>query len=336
MKYFIICINVLQINCLLYPGDRCTFGNDKHGVCTSIYDCEQAILKLRSGVRPIHCGFDRSTPIVCCPSEKNLSAEKCREYIDQAARDITRIVGGLDVLTPKEYPHMAAIGYGNASEPLFKCGGSLISENYVLTAAHCIETNYGKAKLVQLGDVFLNSKIAAIYTINKTITHPDYTAGSTYNDIALLKLNKTVEFTQYIQPACLSYPKFTKRDLEKLTATGWGLTEYGGSASDRLMKVEIQTFDLDECNKNYKISRRLSTGIQQEIQLCAGGRNVVKDTCQGDSGGPLQKLLPETLLHMHLIVGITSFGKTCGIANVPGVYTRVSYFLPWIENVVWT
>lgn len=336
MKVFVVCVLTLgAIDCLLYPGDECILPTEERGVCTSIHDCEPVVLKLRAGVIPKNCGFEGNTPIVCCPTEKNLSAEKCKEIIERAPRDLQRIVGGVEVLNAKEYPHMAAIGYGDLEKPEFKCGGSLVSEKFVLTAAHCVYTKFGKAQVVQFGDIELYGYIGIRYGVEKRITHPEYIFSSTYYDIALLKLNQTVHFTQEIQPACLSYPDLSSRDLKGLTATGWGLTQFAGASSDHLLKVNMEVFDLEACIKEFKVSRRLANGIQEDSQLCAGGKGVVGDTCQGDSGGPLQKQLPLPLLHVHLIVGVTSFGKTCGVANIPGVYTKVSYYLPWIESVIW-
>lgn len=85
------------------------------------------------------------------------------------------------------------------------------------------------------------------------------------------------------------------------------------------------------CNMTYsRGNRKLSRGILDDSQFCAGGGK--SDTCQGDQGGPVQ-ILVKSPHCMYQIVGITSFGKACFI--VPGVYTRVSYFVPWIEKTVW-
>lgn len=89
-----------------------------------------------------------------------------------------------------------------------------------------------------------------------------------------------------------------------------------------------------ECNQTFKRSRKLPSGIV-ESQMCAGNRGGGhQDTCQGDSGGPLQVVTPGNICSFH-IVGVTSFGKSCGIRNSPGVYTRVASYLDWIEGIVW-
>lgn len=102
--------------------------------------------------------------------------------------------------------------------------------------------------------------------------------------------------------------------------------------SDNLLKVDLNIFENNECKNLFQADRRLSEGIVTE-QLCAGVPGQVKDTCLGDSGGPLQVILPENPC-VQYIVGITSFGKYCG-GKAPGVYTRVSSYIDWIENIVW-
>lgn len=135
----------------------------------------------------------------------------------------------------------------------------------------------------------------------------------------------------YARPACLN----TDPDIiatEEMIATGWGHTELFGNNSPILMEVELEQFSTAECSNTYKPAKTLPSGIIGESQMCAGSRTEVKDTCNGDSGGPLQVYHKE-IKCMFKIVGVTSFGQGCGIAGVPGVYTRVSNYLDWIESI---
>lgn len=136
-------------------------------------------------------------------------------------------------------------------------------------------------------------------------------------------------FNEFVRPACLWHKDHI--DMEQAVATGWGVTKFGGQKSDDLLKVSLNLFSLDECKKLYGRHRRIPKGILAS-QLCAGSRTG-EDTCQGDSGGPIQ-IMAKGNSCLFYIVGITSFGKSCA-SNSPGVYTKVSSYLNWIEEVVW-
>ncbi|XP_044262358.1 venom protease-like [Tribolium madens] len=286
--------------------------------------------------RPTTIPFPVPTiPTQTPPTRVSAATTKCEEYkhrIKKRASVVTYIFGG-SASQSREFPHMAALGYGQPIEWL--CGGSLISERYVLTAAHCLATsNLGELVKVRLGDLDLQSVAddaqAQDYTVSQKIIHPNYHAPAQYDDIALIKLDKDVQFSPSIAPICLE--TLTNLPNYNFIATGWGKTEVEGPQSDILMKVDLEYFSNQICRQNYAnvASEYLSKGIDDKSQICAGSRTTEKDTCQGDSGGPLQ-----IRIDVLYLVGITSFGKICGIPNSPGVYTRVSYYVPWIEKIVW-
>ncbi|KAJ3641626.1 hypothetical protein Zmor_028122 [Zophobas morio] len=271
-------------------------------------------------------------------SVANSAEAKCEEYkhrVKKRASIITYVFGGTAYLG-KEFPHMAILGYGIPEKIDWLCGGSLISDQFVLTAAHCLVTsNLGDLIRVRLGELDLQSVSDDAnpqdFGISGKIVHPNYHPPSQYNDIALLKLDRQVQFSDYIAPICLQ----VNRNLPNANfiATGWGRTELGGSQSDILMKVDLEYFPNEVCQRNYDdvALESLSRGIVDDTQICAGSRQEEKDTCQGDSGWPLQ--IRDDALYL---VGITSFGKACGVVNSPAVYTRVSYYVPWVEGIVWS
>lgn len=115
-----------------------------------------------------------------------------------------------------------------------------------------------------------------------------------------------------------------------MIASGWGRTKATGKLSDKLRKVSLRPITMDECREIYLPHRKIPFGIMSG-QLCALGNG---DTCFGDSGGPLQVLL-DPKLDSYYIVGITSFGRGCASTGMPGVYTRVTPYLDWIESIVW-
>ncbi|XP_028145420.2 serine proteinase stubble-like [Diabrotica virgifera virgifera] len=278
-----------------------------------------------------------TSPVVPQPLNR-ISQEKCIEYSSsrRSARksQVTVFIIGGQSSKQKEFPHMAALGYGVKSENQWLCGGSLISENYVLTAAHCLTApSLGAVQYVRLGTTTLQTETldSADYNVVRRIPYPTYVNGRQYDDIALLQLDRPVQFTEYIQPICL----FASTDLSnvQLTATGWGKTSNYGSIAKDLQKVDLDYVPNDVCQKAYSIIPKdeLPYGIIDTSQLCGGTQDGSKDTCQGDSGGPLQVQQDGRLY----IVGITSFGIGCGKPGIPGVYTRVSNYLPWIEQTVW-
>ncbi|CAH0396141.1 unnamed protein product, partial [Bemisia tabaci] len=272
-------------------------------------------------------------PLAIDSEPESLLLENCPQ------NSVSLIVGGKEAVL-NEFPHMVALGYKNRGRLTYNCGGTLISENFVLTAAHCIGTSLGKPVQVRLGELILNNEDDGASPVDvrveQTTVHPDYRDDQKYNDIALVRLEREVSFSNSIRPACLHQQRDLSRS-ELPVATGWGTTDYGGKRSDALLKVGLSVINNTLCNRLYDKERRTAGSLERgisESMLCAGKLEGGKDTCLGDSGGPLGIPHPDSKCQ-HYIVGITSFGKVCGQENSPGVYTRVSSYLPWIENIVW-
>lgn len=264
-------------------------------------------------------------PLLTVPDPTEYNFAKCDHD------GVALIVGGKPA-APGEFPFMAAIYFDDGE---WKCGGTLISERFVLTAAHCFKHNNRPTK-VKLGVLFLNkpdeSGDLTEIEIDRIITHPGYRPPKKYNDIALLKLKKDVIFTKFVRPACLwSQPSTNER---KAVATGWGMTSYGGENSEGLLKVALDLLDMSKCRRTYGVDKKhLPNGVVGTM-ICAGDLKGKKDTCQGDSGGPLLITQPNNNC-IHHVIGVTSFGITCAAPNTPGIYTKVSDYIPWIEKVVW-
>lgn len=117
------------------------------------------------------------------------------------------------------------------------------------------------------------------FAVSATFGHPEYKRPSRYNDISLIKLERTVHFNEYINPACLEYRTL---DNVGLIATGWGKTSYAGDSSPHLMKVDLEEVKNSECRQSYSeiaSKQLLPNGIWGETQICAGGGGEAKDTC---------------------------------------------------------
>lgn len=107
----------------------------------------------------------------------------------------------------------------------------------------------------------------------------------------------------------------------------------GGKPSTGLLKADLTLVANSVCSAGYIGESSLVDGILPS-QICAGDETGERDTCQGDSGGPLQVVTWLNFQRIYHVIGITSFGRGCATTQ-PGVYTRVSYYLDWIESVVW-
>ncbi|KAF6198849.1 hypothetical protein GE061_006872 [Apolygus lucorum] len=193
----------------------------------------------------------------------------------------------------------------------------------------------GPAKYARIGDLDTLSDTDGakpeVLDIVRRVNHPGYRGIQLYNDIALYKLAKNVNLSPYIRPICL--PVSQNDDLStSAIATGWGHTEWSGRSTNMLQKVNLDIVNGRTCNESYNdVRAQLPVGISESLMLCANAEG--KDTCQGDSGGPLQIAL-RTPYCMYSQIGVTSFGRACASGN-PGVYTRVSAYVPWIESIVW-
>uniref|UniRef100_A0A182QPH2 Peptidase S1 domain-containing protein n=1 Tax=Anopheles farauti TaxID=69004 RepID=A0A182QPH2_9DIPT len=232
----------------------------------------------------------------------------------------------------REFAHMAAVGWTKADGTIgWNCGGSLIWENYVLTAAHCAaDENNVAPDVVRLGDINLydssDDQYAQQLKIVEIIRHPEHRFSSRYHDIALLRLEKNVTLHDTVAPGCLWNDE--EIPFPTMEATGWGSTGFGQANTPILLKVSLSVVRKAECESYYSASRGLRNGLQ-DYQLCAG--DIKMDTCPGDSGGPLQMKLLANAKMTPFIIAVTSFGSVCG-QSAPGVYMKVSSYIPWIRS----
>ncbi|XP_045137970.1 trypsin-like isoform X2 [Portunus trituberculatus] len=239
--------------------------------------------------------------------------------------NLNRIVGGQEVNPKNKYPWQVGLKMSNGRN--YWCGGSIINDRYVMTAAHCIygmsSTNSGL--MVGVGDHNMYqtsddvSGATRLVAVERIIQHPDYNTRTLDNDIALLKLSETLDLTQYKEVGAVCLPADDSKTYagELATASGWGTTSSGGSQPSTLYEVVVPI--LEPSCWGMSVTANM---------LCAGLEEGGKDTCQGDSGGPLY--VEENSVRVQ--VGITSWGYGCADANSPGVYARVSKYVSWIQQ----
>ncbi|XP_055943185.1 proclotting enzyme-like [Argiope bruennichi] len=247
----------------------------------------------------------------------------------------TRVVGG-QVAEKGGWPWMAVVFVekrNGARSP--DCGGALVTDRHVVTAAHCVVTGRGSTTMnpnqlsVRLGahDLRQNNEPDAVdIPVESVRRHEQFDPRTYKNDIAVLRLRRPVQFSNHTSPVCLPYDSLRNDDLtgKTSTVTGFGTTSFNGPSSDVLMEASFDIQDQEMCRRAYERELNIT-----DVYLCAGTADGSKDSCQGDSGGPLVTIGKEG---RYYLVGVVSFGKLCAQPGYPGVYTRVTKFLDWLRT----
>ncbi|KAJ4920780.1 hypothetical protein JOQ06_022786 [Pogonophryne albipinna] len=228
----------------------------------------------------------------------------------EVAAEDDKIVGGYEC-TPHSQPHQVSVNIGY----LF-CGGSLVNENWVVSAAHC----YKSRIVVRIGEHHIgvtegNKQFISSLSV---ITHPYYDRYSLMNDIMLIKLSKPATLNQYVQPVAL--PSSCAPAGTMCTVSSWGNTMSSTADGNRLQCVTIPILSYEDCDNSYP-------GMTDNTMFCAGYLEGGKDSCQGDSGGPV--------VCDGELQGVVSWGYGCAEKNHPGV-SKVCVKTEWLRNTMAT
>ncbi|KAL1772963.1 tissue-type plasminogen activator [Sigmodon hispidus] len=248
-----------------------------------------------------------------------------------------RIKGGLftDITS---HPWQAAIFVKNKRFPgeSFLCGGVLISPCWVLSAAHCFVERFSPHLLkVVLGRTYrvVPGDEEQAFEIEKYIVHEKFDDDTYDNDIALLQLRsdsyQCAQESNSVGTACLPEPNLQLPDWTECELSGYGKHEETSPFySERLKEAHVRLYPASRCTPKYLSNKTITNNMLCAGDTRSGGNQDLHDACQGDSGGPLVCMVNE---HMTL-VGIISWGLGCGQKDVPGVYTKVSNYLDWIQD----
>jgi secreted trypsin-like serine protease len=227
-----------------------------------------------------------------------------------------RIVGG-EKTDISQHPWQVALQFKGT----FFCGGSIIAERWVLTAAHCFQFSASGADWRAKAGATNHQTAGSWADVEQVIVHQKYDPKTFENDIALIQL-KAPAAGRVIPLANAGLAISTGQPLE---VTGWGATKEGGGASIELIKASIPYVDTTKCNESASYGGRIGSAM-----ICAGQREGGVDSCQGDSGGPLVWRTPNG----PVLVGVVSWGEGCARKLKYGIYARVSSFRDWIDRTV--
>nr|AAC39131.1 midgut-specific serine protease 2 [Stomoxys calcitrans] len=224
-----------------------------------------------------------------------------------------RIVNGV-ATTIEEHPYQVSLQGLSGSH---FCGGSIISEDIVVTAAHCMQSHSASEFKVRLGSTQYNTG-GELVEVKAFKFHENYNSGTMKNDVAVIKLARPVK-----ESATIRFVKLADKTPATGTpavVTGWGTTCFMAcnTLPKTLQKVVVDIVDEKTCaSSEYKYGSKI-----KPTMVCAYAED--KDACQGDSGGPL--------VAGGKLVGVVSWGKGCALPAIPGVYADVPSLRTWIEK----
>lgn len=235
----------------------------------------------------------------------------------------SRIVGGKPA-SPPDWPFIVAL-FSNEIGPF--CGGSIISDRWILTAAHCVSGTFDVSTLNIRRPRPDGTPAGERAKVIKTLVHPDYVDAPLGSDVALLKLDHplAIQTSQFAITATKTTEKSFGFAGVCAATGGWGATRQGGNVSKILRDVDVPIISDEDCRAMQGSRYNAATHI------CAGYKQGSKDSCQGDSGGPIIVRAGPTGF---LLVGVVSFGNGCAQPDAPGFYSRVSTYRDWVFKTI--
>jgi len=233
------------------------------------------------------------------------------------------VIGGDDA-KPGAWPWQVGL---HTSRGGFFCGGTLITPEWVVTAAHCISTLNPSNYVLRLGDHnrYRNEGTEQNIGASRVIKHPSYDSRRINNDIALIKLSRAAKINDRVSPACLPEANYIVPPGTTCYITGWGKIRHPGSSHHTLQQAKISPVSESDCK------RKNGYGITRQM-LCAGVPGTRLGGCHGDSGGPF---VCKDSDGFWVLQGAVSWGSTdCNAQRMFTVFARVAVFREWINQYV--
>lgn len=223
------------------------------------------------------------------------------------------------------------IGMRTCAKCRISCGGTLIDDEWVVTAAHCVANLSPQDIFLVAGEVDQDvvSRNEQHFKCKRIIIHDEYAIDAAYDkDIALLQLDKYAVFDDHVRPLCLPDSSRVLTDQDLCTVTGYGSVKQAGPKSSVLLQANVKIVHRTKCKQTYmKLSP--PKAVTQNM-VCAGYDRGGTDACQGDSGGPLT-CFPRGSTKF-ILGGIVSWGVGCAKPNKYGVYSNVAALTTWIKE----
>lgn len=243
----------------------------------------------------------------------------------------SRIVGGEEA-SADAAPFIASLQWATQERRQHFCAAAIISEEYILTAAHCIQAlpSDSLIKVVAGGTHLRNEDVnQQVRFVERIVIHPDFTGGISGDDLALVKVSEAFEWTHAVQAIALPRTKDVLKG--KVSIYGWGSTskEFMPEFPDTLQVAVTDVLGYEECEA--VLGGEGATPLK-ESNVCTGPLDGGVSACNGDSGGPLVKTDAEG---HNTLVGIVSWGfYPCGGPGTPSIYAKVASYTEWIaENM---
>ncbi|XP_047362142.1 serine proteinase stubble isoform X1 [Vespa velutina] len=272
---------------------------------------------------------DTETPI----SIETLNMSDYKQVCGRRIFPESRIVGG-NRSTFGKWPWQISLRQWKTSTYLHKCGAALLNENWAITAAHCVENVSPADLLLRIGEYDLANEEEPYGFQERRVqiiaSHPQFDPRTFEYDLALLRFYEPLPtFQPNVLPICLPDDDETYVGRTAFV-TGWGRLYDEGPLPSILQEVAVPVINNTVCEAMYR-----NAGYIEHIPhifICAGWRNGGFDSCEGDSGGPM--VIQRARDKRWLLAGIISWGIGCAVPNQPGVYTRISEFREWINQIL--